>query len=327
MEKEVVLKNYAPLFLAVWMLMNVSTVILNKYIYQVFNFKYPFSLTGVHMAVCFIGAFILLRVTKTFPMQPISSNEITRRILPLSLLFCSNIILGNISLRWVPVSFMQTVKSSVPAFTVILQILFFNKTFSRRIYLSMIPIVGGVVVASYTEVNYNHLGFWSALLASVITALIAIVSGMILTQQLDPINLLYYMAPFSFLTLLPFIILFEYEDITTQWEFYGERQPVFLLILSGVIAFLLNVFTFLVIKCTSALTYTVAGNFKVVFSIIISVAIFRNKVTIYNGLGCAIAILGVMWYNQIKLEENRAKEIGSFKEKEEKDTEETERKV
>jgi len=175
----------------------------------------------------------------------------------------------------------------------------------------MIPIVGGVVLASYTEVNYNHIGFWTAMVASVMTAIMAILSGILLTQQLNPINLLYYMAPISFVIMLPFVYWYEWTDINTKWEFYGQPQPIFVLFLSGIIAFLLNVFTFLVIKATSALTYTVAGNFKVVLSITISVAIFRNDITLFNGIGCAVAILGVMWYNQIKYEENRLKEAAT----------------
>lgn len=41
-------------------------------------------------------------------------------------IFCVNIILGNVSLRYIPVSFMQTIKSLVPAFTVVLQVKIIN---------------------------------------------------------------------------------------------------------------------------------------------------------------------------------------------------------
>lgn len=264
------------------------------------EFNYPLSLTAVHMATCGIGAFLVLRVFKVFPLQQISWNEQTTKVLPLSILFCSNIVLGNISLRWVPVSFMQTVKSSVPAFTVFLQVIFFKKTFSQDTYLSLIPIVGGVGLASWAEVNFNRLGFYSALIASVITALMAIMSGILLTQQLNAVNLLYYMAPWSFVMLLPLAYLSEFESIRDEWSLYGEPEPIVVLIISGVIAFLLNIFTFLVIKYTSPLTYTVSGNFKVVLSITISVMIFKNEITFWNGLGCAVAVVGVMWYNHIR---------------------------
>jgi hypothetical protein len=92
--------------------------------------------------------------------------------------------------------------------------------------------------------------------------------------------------------------------------------------------------TFLVINNTSALTYTVIGNIKVIFSILFSVLIFRNevrhaihattlsaysgpprpalpntytypfsfKIGIFNAIGCAITIGGAWWYSNIQHE-------------------------
>jgi len=255
--------------------------------------------------ICSIGAILTLRVFKLIPFISLSWNDCFQKILPLASLFCANIVLGNVSLRWVPVSFMQTIKSSVPAFTVFLQVLFFQKSFSWDTYLALVPDVGGVGLASWAEVNFVKVGFYAALVASVITALMAIVSGVLLTQQLDAVNLTYYLAPFSLLMLLPFAIYLEFPLIQSEWEYYGNYQPIVVLVISGAIAFLLNVFTFYVIKYTSPLTYTVAGNCKVVLSITISVLIFKNEVTIMNGIGCAVALIGVMWYNHIRYTANK----------------------
>ncbi|EGG14107.1 hypothetical protein DFA_11871 [Cavenderia fasciculata] len=223
-------------------------------------------------------------------------------ILPLAILFSGNIVLGNVSLRFVPVSFMQTIKSSVPLFTVIIQTMYFKKNFSKDTYLSMIPIVGGVALASINEANYNHAGFFSALIASVVTALFAIMSSVMMQQQLNPINLLYYMAPYSFIILTPAAIGLELGPIMASWpvDSYQGLKLVSILAFSGTIAFMLNVFTFLVIKYTSALTYTVSGNLKVILSISISILIFRNEVGISNAVGCSIAICGVVWYSYIR---------------------------
>ncbi|EFA85982.1 hypothetical protein PPL_01215 [Heterostelium album PN500] len=91
------------------------------------------------------------------------------------------------------------------------------------------------------------------------------------------------------------------------WDGYGTVRPLLILIASGIIAFLLNVFTFLVIKYTSPLTYTVSGNLKVVLSITISILIFKNEVNFLNAIGCGIAIIGVIWYSQIRYEASRPK--------------------
>jgi len=71
-----------------------------------------------------------------------------------------------------------------------------------------------------------------------------------------------------------------------------------LILLSGVIAFFLNLANFLVTKYTSAVTLQVLGNVKVVISIGISLLIFGNKVSGWSLAGCIITLGGVMAYNR-----------------------------
>jgi len=162
------------------------------------------------------------------------------------------------------------------------------------------------MLATYTEINYHPVGFWCAVVASVITAAMAILTSKLLHQSLNPLSLLYYMAPISLVLLLPFCYIYEYSGIS-EWRNNTGVESFLLLIISGLIAFLLNVSQFFVIQKTSALTFTIAGNFKVVLSVTFSVMIFRNIITILNGLGCATAILGVAWYNQLRFNINKEK--------------------
>ncbi len=67
------------------------------------------------------------------------------------------------------------------------------------------------------------------------------------------------------------VINHDYSSVSTGYT-------AFLLLLSGFVAFLLNLSVFFAIKSTSALTYTVMGNLKVVIIICLSVLIFQNEV-------------------------------------------------
>lgn len=60
-------------------------------------------------------------------------------------------------------------QSSVPACTVFFQKFFLRDKIPPNIYMSLIPIVGGVMLATETEVNYHAVGFWTAVVASFIT--------------------------------------------------------------------------------------------------------------------------------------------------------------
>ena len=76
-------------------------------------------------------------------------------------------------------------QSAVPACTVLFQYLKGDRLDSLT-YVSLVPIVGGVMLATVTEVNFNPIGFWTAVVASFVTAGMAIVSGMLLTTKLNP---------------------------------------------------------------------------------------------------------------------------------------------
>ena len=245
----------------------------------------------------------LTRATLAFWLQ----RAQIKKIAPLAAVFTINIILGNVSLLFIPVSFMQTVKSSVPAFTVLLQVFVMGQSFSPKTYLTLIPVVGGVAIASVAEASFSMAGFLAALLASTFTATQAIVSGILLQNlRLDPFNLVYRMSPIALLLLAPYALVREFGQISTEWKYAGDVRMWGLLCISGMIAFLLNGATFLAIKRTSPLTYTVAGNFKVILSIGISVALFGNPFYFINAVGCVIAVAGVLWYNLVRMQTAQA---------------------
>lgn len=218
-----------------------------------------------------------------------------------------NIVLGNISLKFVPVSFMQTVKSSVPFFTVLLERFVLGTQQDKLVYMSVAPIVGGVGLASWSEQQFEVTGFMAALIASVVTAWLALLTAKLLSTKLDAINLLYYMTPLSALFLTPFAAYLEFGAIASDWMARKETSTLIItLIISGAVAFSLNVLTFLIINSTSALTYTVLGNVKVIFSISISVMIFGNPVGPLNALGCIVTLAGAAWYQNIKRQQAQA---------------------
>lgn len=73
----------AVLILA-WLGATVTTVILNKYIFQTMEWQYPISLTVVHMIVCVLGSLLTLRVFKAVPFTVINNQEYLSGVLPLA---------------------------------------------------------------------------------------------------------------------------------------------------------------------------------------------------------------------------------------------------
>lgn len=66
-----------------WLGATVTTVVLNKHIFQNMNWRFPISLTIVHMVICAAGSYFALRVFKLIPFTVINQSEYRTGVLPL----------------------------------------------------------------------------------------------------------------------------------------------------------------------------------------------------------------------------------------------------
>ncbi|CAN0892440.1 UDP-galactose transporter 1 [Linum grandiflorum] len=262
-----------------WWGFNVTVIIMNKWIFQKLDFKFPLTVSCVHFICSAIGAYIAIKVLKIKPLIVVEPQDRWRRIFPMSLVFCINIVLGNVSLRYIPVSFMQTIKSFTPATTVVLQWLVWRKYFDWRIWASLVPIVGGILLTSVTELSFNVFGFSAALLGCLATSTKTILAESLLHgYKFDSINTVYYMAPFATMILgLPAMLL-EGNGVLEWFQTHDSiNSSLFIIFVSGVLAFCLNFSIFYVIHSTTAVTFNVAGNLKVSKSYIKRVKYIRYR--------------------------------------------------
>lgn len=70
------------------------------------------------------------------------------KISALSFVFCISVVFGNISLRYLPVSFNQAVGATTPFFTAVFAYLMTLKREAWLTYVTLIPVVTGVIIAS-----------------------------------------------------------------------------------------------------------------------------------------------------------------------------------
>ncbi|PRQ26534.1 putative sugar phosphate transporter domain-containing protein [Rosa chinensis] len=285
-----------------WWGFNVTVVVMNKWIFQKLDFKFPLTVSCVHFICSAIGAYTVIKVLKLKPLIAVEPEDRWKRIFPMSFVFCINIVLGNVSLRYIPVSFMQTIKSFTPATTVFLQWLVWRKSFDWRIWASLIPIVGGILLTSVTELSFNMLGFCAALFGCLATSTKTILAESLLHgYKFDSINTVYYMAPFATMILGVPAMLLEGNGVLEWLHTHETLVPSLTIIFSsGVLAFCLNFSIFYVIHSTTAVTFNVAGNLKVAVAVLVSWMIFRNPISGMNAVGCGVTLVGCTFYGYIR---------------------------
>lgn len=79
-------------------------------------------LTLCHMMACCSLAYAL-SLAKSFPIRPLRSRRQLWKICLLATIFCITIVLGNLSLKYIPVSFSQAVGAGTPFFTAVFALL------------------------------------------------------------------------------------------------------------------------------------------------------------------------------------------------------------
>ena len=244
-----------------------------------------------------------LAASQTVTLQPVKSKQQFYKIATLALIFCITVVLGNVSLRFIPVSFNQALGATTPAFTAVLAALMLGHRETKAVYLSLIPVVVGIVIASGAEPMFNIIGFAAALTATAGRALKSVLQGLMLSdssEKMDSLSLLLYMAPVAAAALVPITLYFEPSALANAMVLGRTGGFWLLLLFNSFLAYFVNLTNFLVTKYTSALTLQVLGNAKGVVAVVISVLCFRNPVTFYSILGYVITVGGVVLYSQAK---------------------------
>lgn len=287
-----------------WYSSNIGVLLLNKYLLSNYGFKYPIFLTMCHMTACSLFSYIAIAWLKVVPMQTVRSRLQFLKIAALSLVFCGSVVSGNVSLRYLPVSFNQAVGATTPFFTAVFAYLMTVRREAWITYITLIPVVTGVIIASGGEPSFHLFGFIMCIGATAARALKSVLQGILLSsegEKLNSMNLLLYMAPIAVVLLLPATILMEENVVGITLALAREDfKIIWYLLFNSSMAYFVNLTNFLVTKHTSALTLQVLGNAKGAVAVVVSILIFKNPVSVTGMLGYTLTVIGVILYSEAK---------------------------
>jgi hypothetical protein len=152
--------------------------------------------------------------------------------------------------------------------------------YSYLTYISLVPVVLGVGLATYGNYSTNARGFTLTMVGAILAAIKTVVTNRLQTsaQPLSALDLLYKMSPLAMLQSLFCAYAAgewgEFNEYTLVDERLSSRVLV-LIVVNGILAFCLNLTSFVTNKIVGALTMTVAANIKQIISVILSVVIFQ----------------------------------------------------
>lgn len=190
----------------------------------------------------------------------------------------------------VTIPFHQVLRATTPVFTIAIYRFYYSRTYSSDTYVSLVPVILGVGLATYGDYYATMLGFFLTLLGAILAALKTVVTNRMQTAglHLTANELLYRLSPLAFMQSIAMAYLNgEFSGIDKfLYEQGNLSMKVFLIFLiNAAMAFGLNVTSFTANKKTGALTMTVAANVKQILTVLLAVMFWHLKVSFINACG------------------------------------------
>ncbi|XP_011047342.1 PREDICTED: phosphoenolpyruvate/phosphate translocator 2, chloroplastic-like isoform X3 [Populus euphratica] len=181
---------------------------------------------------------------------------------------------------------------------------------------SLVPLVGGVGLASLTEVSFNWIGFCSAMASNVTNQSRNVFSKKLMVNKeetLDNVNLFSVITIISFILLVPAAIFMEGFKFTPSYLQSAANQGLNvkeLCIRSLLAGFCLHSYqqvSYMILQMVDPVTHAVGNCVKRVVVIVSSVIFFQTPVSPINSIGTAMALVCPLLYSRAKRMKSRTK--------------------
>ncbi|XP_013684247.1 phosphoenolpyruvate/phosphate translocator 2, chloroplastic isoform X1 [Brassica napus] len=294
----------------VWYLLNIYYNIFNKQVLRVY--PYPATVTAFQLG-CGTLMISIMWLLKLHPRPKVTPSQFPA-ILQLAAAHTLGNLLTNVSLGRVNVSFTHTIKALEPFFTVLFSVLLLDEWPSLWIVCSLLPIVAGVSLASFTEASFNWIGFCSAMASNVTNQSRNVLSKKFMVEKfvvlkqeaLDNINLFSIITIISLVLLVPVAILIDGFKFTPSQLHLATSQGLtvkefcLMSLLAGVCLHSYQQVSYMILEMVSPVTHSVGNCVKRVVVIASSILFFKTPVSPLNSIGTATALAGVYLYTRAK---------------------------
>ncbi|CAJ1340326.1 unnamed protein product [Effrenium voratum] len=285
------------------------------------RFHDPFAHTFVRFALSSLLG-LMFSITTAQPLGPRMPVLSQRLMVPSVLLLVAN-LLNSMSMLCSGVTLTYVVKSLIPFFTVI-SCRLRGQRFETSIYLSLVPVCLGVSLASATDVECSLEGILCALGSSLAQTWLNITSKeKIQTLKLSGMEAFTVMATVCAGLSIPLLAVSYAKDkgdgIVTaclslsQKPCYTSFKVIAMAAFAYHVEYTLN---FLFVALCNPLAFSVTDIVRRLGTICCGAVLFNKPMTLTNGSGVVISLLGVCTYTLVSREwANHYSAVGKKEEK------------
>uniref|UniRef100_A0A2P2IJL6 Uncharacterized protein MANES_03G014100 n=1 Tax=Rhizophora mucronata TaxID=61149 RepID=A0A2P2IJL6_RHIMU len=225
------------------------------------------------------------------------------RTLPLSGAYLLYMLVTMESVRGVNVPMYTTLRRTTVAFTMIVESILTGQKYTPPIVGSVGLIILGAFIAGARDLSFDFYGYAVVFAANITTAIYLATIGRVgKSSGLNSFGLMWCNGIICSPVLLFWTFIWSEWEMTLKFPHLFSPGFLAVLLLSCILAFFLNYSIFLNTSLNSALTQTICGNLKDLFTIVLGWLLFGGlPFDIFNVIGQLLGFAGSGLYAYHKL--------------------------
>lgn len=288
----------------------VMLVLFNKAALSSYSFPSANVITLFQM-ICSCSFLFVLRRWKLISFSSGDADNSTRFVSlqtlihtsPLALTYLLYMLATMESVRGVNVPMYTTLRRTTVVFTMFVEFVLVGQKYSRSVIGSVLLIVFGAFVAGSRDLSFDAYGYSIVFLSNITTAIyLATISRIGKTSGLNSFGLMWCNGILCGPVLLFWTFIRGDLRMTVEFPYLFAPGFLIVLLLSCMLAFLLNYSIFLNTTLNSAVTQTICGNLKDLFTISLGWMFFGGlPFDLLNVIGQLLGFVGSGLYAYFKL--------------------------
>jgi len=276
---------------------SVGLIFLNKTLFSVYGWNYATTLTTLHFFVNYMACELIIccgyAKRKWLPW---------REALPMGATWCGSIVFANFSLLANSTGYYQAMKLLLAPLLVVWQYVFFGIETDPRERNALIPLVLGIGLITVSDFSPSSIGtVWSVTQLCCAAAVQTWAKTKQKTHNMDATQMLLNNSFVCFALLAPIAPIVDYV-LTDGWvqDVEYDTQLVGMVLLSAIVALLLNLACFVIIGHKGPIAFQVVGYLKTVLVFLGGHWLFEEYYELRKICGVVVTIGGLIYYTHIK---------------------------
>jgi len=298
----------------IWYTCQITATATNKSLLKKGQKVLPLTLGFINFLVAIILDYVLLN----FSFNDISLIQVKKTVyskwkimLPTIVSMIASKYLSLLAYKLISVSLFQTLKATSPFALVIISKLWLNKSYPTNVYISLIPILAGAMLAASGDYEFNIIGAAAAIVATCLGSFQRIYIKLHILPKVPETDLWnslrttvlghFELAVCATIGIFPLAFVEEvlYGDILLI--------PLKKIIFGATLQWVASLCAWQGLAVLQPLSQNIAKIVQRICSIIVTIYLFDKKISSLNRNGMILAFIGVGLYSYIQQQKKKKK--------------------